>query len=376
MKSNEIRSVFLKFFEGQDHKVLPSFPLVTDDPTLLFNNAGMAPLKQYFFKRDDNLPRAATSQKCLRTNDLENVGHTSRHHTFFEMLGNFSFGDYFKKEACAYAWEFLVKKIGIPKESIWITVYTGDNEAVDAWKALGVASDRIVQLKENFWTMGDTGPCGPCSELIVDRGAEKGCCRETCGITCNCDRYTEVWNLVFTQFERRKDGTLIQLKQKNIDTGMGLERLTALAQGVDSAFDTDLFKPVISSLCERYDLLYEENKVPLRVISDHVRGALFLITEGIYPSNEGRGYVLRRILRRAIRHGKKWDADPFLYRLVPLAAEPMKEAYPEITEKREYASGVILEEEKNFDATLNHGMKMMQEIVDRTRPHRRPQKQP
>jgi len=364
MNSSEIRKEFLRFFEGENHKVLPSASLVADDPTLLFINAGMAPLKQYFFKRDEGITRATTVQKCLRTNDLEMVGKTNRHHTFFEMLGNFSFGDYFKKEACAWGWEFVTEKMNIPGDELWVTIYTGDTEASDAWKKLGIREERIVQFKENFWTMGETGPCGPCSEIIVDRGAGKGCGRKECDITCTCDRFIELWNLVFTQFDRQKDGSLVPLKQKNIDTGMGLERLTALVQGADSAFETDLFKPVIGYLAERYNLAPEIHTTALRVVSDHVRAAAFLISEGIYPSNEGRGYVLRRILRRAIRYGKKWDSGPFLYRLVPAVVEIMKDAYPELLEKREYASRVLLDEEKSFDATLNHGIRILQEIIE------------
>jgi len=364
MKSSEIRKTFLKFFEERGHKILPGSPLVSDDPTLLFTNAGMVPLKQYFFKRDENIPRVATVQKCLRTIDLEIVGHTKKHYTFFEMLGNFSFGDYFKKEACAWGWEFLTKVMKIPAKMLWITIYKGDEEAFQAWRALGVPEERIISLEENFWTMGDTGPCGPCSEMVVDRGPDKGCGKPTCGVTCDCDRYVELWNLVFTQFDRQRDGTLIPLKQKNIDTGMGLERLTAIIQGVDSGFDTDLFKPVIACLRDRYNLTPDDDSiVPLYVIADHIRAATFLISEGVYPSNEGRGYVLRRIIRRAIRHGKKWDRAPFLYRIVPIVVDIMRDTYPQLVEKREYISKVVLDEEKNFDITLTQGMRIMDEII-------------
>jgi len=363
MNSKEIRSKFLNFFSSRGHKICPSAHLVTDDPTLLFNNSGMAPLKEYFFKRKNDMSRAVTIQKCLRTVDLETVGHTSKHHTFFEMLGNFSFGDYFKREACAWAWEFLIKDMGIPKKDIWISIYKGDDTALQIWHEIGILNERIVEMEENFWAMGETGPCGPCSEIIVDRGPDKGCGKSNCSVSCDCDRFLELWNLVFTQFDRKPDGKLVPLSQKNIDTGMGLERLTSLLQGVDGGFETDLFKPVLDYLVDKYNLSSDESSVSLRIVSDHVRAATFLIGEGIHPSNESRGYVLRRILRRAVRHGKSWDNQPFLYKLSPIVVESMRDVYPELVEKREYISKVILEEENNFSATLNQGVRMMDEII-------------
>lgn len=361
----EIRESFLNFFGSKEHKILESAPLVTNDPTLLFNNAGMAPLKEYFFKRKEGMPRAVSIQKCLRTVDLENVGNTARHHTFFEMLGNFSFGDYFKKEACSWAWEFLTVEMKLPKKEMWITIYEGDEEARKAWLDIGIAKDRIVETKENFWTMGDTGPCGPCSEIIIDRGPDKGCGKKDCSINCGCDRFLELWNLVFTQFNRQASGELLPLSQKNIDTGMGLERLVSVMQSVDSGFETDLFSPVIDYMVKKYDLSKKESKTGLHIIADHCRAATFLISEGVHPSNEEKGYVLRRILRRAIRYAKKWSDEPFLYKLSPIIVETMKGVYPELEQKREYISSVILEEEKDFSSTLKQGSRIMDEIISR-----------
>ncbi|MFH1683333.1 MAG: alanine--tRNA ligase-related protein, partial [Candidatus Margulisiibacteriota bacterium] len=329
MKSSEIRKKFLEFFESRGHKVLPGSSLVPSDPTVLLTVAGMLQFKPIFLGQEKpQHKRAATVQKCLRTNDIEQVGKTARHHTFFEMLGNFSFGDparnalrsnaggYFKNEAIQYAWELLVDGFKLSKEKLLIAIYEKDDEAFDIWnKDMSVPAEKIFRLGEenNFWAVGPTGPCGPCSEIYYDQGAEKGCGKPDCKPGCDCDRFLEVWNLVFIQYNRDEKGELIHLKQKGIDTGMGLERIASVLQGVDSNFETDLFVPLI----EKIKKLAGQPSPPelsLRIIADHVRAATHLISDGVVPENTGRGYVLRRLIRRAVRHGKLLGiGKPFLY---------------------------------------------------------------
>jgi len=377
MKSHEIRQKFLEFFESNGHKIVPSSSLVPkDDPTLLFTNAGMVQFKNVFIgveKRD--YKRAASSQKCVRAggkhNDLETVGKTARHHTFFEMLGNFSFGDYFKKEAIKFAWEFLTDLLALPKEKLWVTIYKNDDEAFNIWnKEMGVEKKRIVRLgeKDNFWAMGETGPCGPCSEIIIDQGEEVGCKRPQCNVECECDRYLELWNLVFTQYNKNSGGKLTPLPKPNIDTGMGLERLAAFVQGVKSNFDTDLLRPIIQSiesLSKKEYGIKKELDISFRVISDHIRAIVFLLCDGVLPSNEGRGYVLRRIIRRAVRHGKLLGIDkPFLNDLEKKVLDIMKKPYPELLDAKDYVMRVTLNEEETFATTLEYGTNMLEKIID------------
>ncbi|HNQ02726.1 MAG TPA: alanine--tRNA ligase, partial [Syntrophales bacterium] len=325
MTSSEIRAKFLEYFRERGHAIIASSSLIPkDDPTLLFTNSGMVQFKNCFLGLEDRgYYRAASSQKCVRAggkhNDLENVGYTARHHTFFEMLGNFSFGDYFKKESIAWGWDFLTNVMGLPKEKMYITIYKDDDEAFEIWnKQEGVPADRIIRMgmDSNFWMVGETGPCGPCSEILFDQGPEVGCGRPECNVECSCDRHLEIWNHVFTQFDRNLDGSLTPLPKPNIDTGMGLERLAAIVQGKKSNYDTDLFTPIIETIAKLAGKKYganPDNDVSMRVIADHARAVFFLIADGILPSNEGRGYVLRRILRRACRHGKLLGFDkPFL----------------------------------------------------------------
>lgn len=378
LTGNEIRQKFLDYFEQRDHTVVASSSLVPhEDPTLLFTNAGMNQFKDVFLGLDRrDYRRAASSQKCVRAggkhNDLDTVGKTARHHTFFEMLGNFSFGDYFKKEAIAYAWEFLTVELGIPRESLWVTVFRDDDEAEELWKEhTSVLPDQIVRLgeKDNFWSMGDVGPCGPCSEIIYDRGPEYACSQEPCSIGgCDCDRWLEVWNLVFMQYDRDAQGNMNPLPRPSIDTGMGLERITSVIQKADSNYDTDLIRPLVDYAAALAGISYQpgEEGFGCRVIADHARSCTFLINDGIIPGNEGRGYVLRRILRRAVRFGKALGIhDPFLYRFTDKVAGLMGDAYPEIRENREYISGVIRMEEERFQETLDSGMKVAAEIVER-----------
>jgi len=374
----EIRESFLRFFEGKGHARVSSSALIPkDDPTLLFTNAGMVQFKNAFLGLEDRgYTRAASCQKCVRAggkhNDLENVGFTARHHTFFEMLGNFSFGDYFKKEAIAWAWEYLTEVMKLPKERLWATVYQDDDEAYNIWHdEMHVPAERIVRLgeKSNFWMMGETGPCGPCSEIIYDQGEGTGCGRPDCHIECGCDRYLEVWNLVFTQFDRDEAGTLNPLPKPNIDTGMGLERLAAVVQGVKSNYDTDLFAPLIAAITRTANKPYgknEEDNVSIRVIADHARSVTFMIGDGILPSNEGRGYVLRRILRRAARHGKLLGMNrPFLHEISTVVIEAMNVTYPDLLDKKSYITKVILNEEQRFMETLDAGLKILHEEVAR-----------
>ncbi len=369
MTGNELRKKFLQFFASKDHLVLPSYSLVPEnDPTLLLTGAGMAPFKPFFTgKMKPPHPRIATSQKCVRTGDIENVGRTARHHTFFEMLGNFSFGDYFKKEAIAWGWEFVSKELGLHPDKLWVTIHTKDDEAFEIWRDdIGVPSDRIIRMEDNFWEIGP-GPCGPCSEIYVDLGAERGCGKPGCAVGCNCDRYLEIWNLVFTQFDRDEAGNYTPLAKKNIDTGAGLERIASVLQNKKSNFETDLLFPIIEHMEKVAGVKYgaaAASDVSLKVIADHGRSMVVMIGDGILPANEGRGYVLRRILRRAVRHGRLMGVDkPFLTDLVDIVAGIFAEPYPDIGEKRAYIKKVIQMEEDRFSATLLQGLDLLNKHI-------------
>ncbi len=377
MNGDEIREKFLRYFEERGHTRVSSSSIVPQaDPTLLFTNAGMVQFKDAFLGRENRpYTRATSSQKCVRAggkhNDLDSVGRTARHHTFFEMLGNFSFGDYFKPEAISYAWEFLTVTLNLPAESLWPTVYEEDGEAVDLWERIaGVPEERIVRLgkKDNFWSMGDTGPCGPCSEIIFDRGEEHKCDAPECFIgKCDCDRWLEIWNLVFMQYDSDENGRLTPLPKPSIDTGMGLERITSVVQGVNSNFDTDLIRPIIGRIEEISGQKYypDERGFPHRVIADHARACTFLISDGVLPSNEGRGYVLRRILRRAVRYGRKLGLnDPFLGRVAVAVIERMQEAYPGLVQRQDYILRALELEEERFGETLDTGMAILQGWID------------
>lgn len=377
MTGNDIRQRFLKFFEGKGHTVVASSSLLPkDDPTLLFTNAGMVQFKNAFLGLENRgYTRAATCQKCARAggkhNDLENVGVTARHHTFFEMLGNFSFGDYFKEEAIAWAWEYLIDVVKLPREKLWITIFKDDHEAFEIWnKKMNVPADRIVRMgeKSNFWMMGDTGPCGPCSEILYDQGEGTGCGRPECDVHCDCDRHLEIWNLVFTQFDRDESGKLTPLAKPSIDTGMGLERLAAVIQGKKSNYDTDLFMPIIRFVEKISGKVYgrnADNDISIRVIADHSRAVTFLIGDGIVPSNEGRGYVLRRILRRAARHGKMLGLNkPFLNECANVVMDIMKEVYPDLVGKTSFITKMILNEEQRFMETLDAGLRILKEETE------------
>ncbi|MCX5693646.1 MAG: alanine--tRNA ligase [Candidatus Omnitrophica bacterium] len=362
MTADILRDKFLAFFKARKHKVIDSDSLVPkDDPTVLFTPAGMNQFKKEFMGFDSGFKRATTSQRCLRTDDLDKVGKTSAHHTFFEMLGNFSFGDYFKKEAITWAWEFLTKELKIDQEKLWVSVYQDDDEAYNIWKdQVGIPEKKIVRLgdKDNFWpaeakTKGPNGPCGPCSEIFYDFGADVGCKEKICDPSCSCGRFVEIWNLVFTQFNRKEDGSLEPLPNKNIDTGMGLERLTAVMQGKQNNFETELFQPLIKEIQRYVGLNPKDSQKFLYAVADHLRATVFSIFDGILPSNEGRGYVVRKIIRKAslylISLGIK---DPFLYRLVAIVAEIMYKPYPELTKRREEIAQIILSEEKSFICVL------------------------
>ncbi|MEW6664600.1 MAG: alanine--tRNA ligase [Thermodesulfobacteriota bacterium] len=377
MDFREIRAKFLDYFKAQGHEIVASSSLIPrDDPTLLFTNAGMVQFKNLFLGQEKRgYTRAATSQKCVRAggkhNDLDNVGYTARHHTFFEMLGNFSFGDYFKKEAITWAWDLLTSRYGLPSEKLYASVYTKDDEAYRIWETeIGLPSDRIVRLgeKDNFWAMGDTGPCGPCSEILIDQGESLGCGKPGCGPGCDCDRYLEIWNLVFTQFDRDTEGKLHPLPRPNIDTGMGLERLCAVVQGVKSNYQTDLFREIMGRIEELSGKTYgreEKQDVSFRVISDHSRAVAFLIGDGVMPSNEGRGYVLRRIIRRAIRFGQGLGLkEPFLHRVAGKVIDVMGPDYGELLASRQFIEGIVLNEEKRFADTLHYGMKLLEENLE------------
>ncbi len=371
MTGDEIRQAYLDFFADKEHLILPSAPLVPqDDPSLLWINAGMAPFKPFFDgRKEPPRKRIVTSQKCIRTNDIENVGNTARHQTFFEMLGNFSFGDYFKEEAIAWAWEFVTEVLNLEKERLWITIYKDDDEAFEIWhKNIGLEKERIVRMgkKDNFWQIG-TGPCGPCSEIHYDRGEEYGTGPEDV-IGGKGDRFLEIWNLVFTQFDYTEDGEYLPLPNKNIDTGMGLERVASILQGVDSNFETDLLKSIIEFVEQDSGIEYgqdSEKRTAYRVIADHIRGITMAIYDGVLPSNEGRGYVIRRLLRRAVRYGGKLGyEEPFLYRFVPVVNEVMSGGYPELKDKEEHIKNVVSSEEERFYKTLDQGLSILNEMMN------------
>lgn len=367
---NDLREKYLSFFESKGHLRLDSFSLVpNNDKSLLLINSGMAPMKKYFTGEvTPPKKRVTTCQKCIRTPDIESVGKTDRHGTYFEMLGNFSFGDYFKTEATAWAWEFCTKVMEMDEDKLWITIYEDDDEAFDIWtKNVGVAPERIVRMgkEDNFWEHG-TGPCGPCSEIYYDRGPEHGCGKETCGVGCDCDRYIEFWNLVFTQFDSDGNGNYGRLEHPNIDTGMGLERLACIAQGVDNIFEVDTVQNIMKHVSRIAGVEYktdEKKDVSLRVITDHVRSTTFMIGDGVMPSNEGRGYVLRRLLRRAARHGRLLGIErPFLSEVVDtvIAENP---AYPELKEKQAFIKTVVDFEEKSFNRTIDSGLQLLEELI-------------
>ena len=371
MGLNEIRSKFLKFFESKDHYLKESAPLVPqNDKSLLLINSGMAPLKNYFAGVE--VPpsvRMTTCQKCIRTGDIENVGKTARHGTFFEMLGNFSFGDYFKEQSISWGWEFVTQHLNIPEEKVWVTVYEEDDEAFGIWEnQIKIPKERIVRLgkDDNFWEIG-IGPCGPCSELYFDRGEEYGCDNLDCKPGCDCDRYLEFWNHVFTQFNRDEEGNYGQLEHKNIDTGMGLERMACIMQGVDTIFDVDTIKHILNTVEKMANVEYGKGgktDVSIRIITDHIRAVSFLVADGVLPSNEGRGYVLRRLLRRAARHGKLLGIkENFLYKLVDEVIKVSGEAYPELVEKESYIKKVIRIEEEKFNETIEQGMEILASYI-------------
>ena len=371
---NELRRMFLSFFESKEHLKMKSFSLVPhNDNSLLLINSGMAPLKPYFTGQE--IPprrRVTTCQKCIRTGDLENVGKTARHGTFFEMLGNFSFGDYFKKEAIAWSWEFLTQVVGLDADRLYPSIYENDEEAFEIWnKDIGIAPERIFRFgkEDNFWEHG-SGPCGPCSEIYYDRGEKYGCGKPGCTVGCDCDRYMEIWNNVFTQFDNDGKGNYAELQQKNIDTGMGLERLASVVQDVDSIFDVDTVLALRTKVCEIAGVEYKkdyETDVSIRIITDHIRSAAFMISDGIIPSNEGRGYVLRRIIRRAARQGRKLGVQRmFLAELSGTVIEGSKDGYPELEEKKEFIFTVLNQEEENFNKTIDQGLTILEEMEEKT----------
>lgn len=369
---NELRKMFLNFFESKEHLVMKSFSLVpNNDKSLLLINSGMAPLKPYFTGQE--IPprkRVTTCQKCIRTGDIENVGKTARHGTFFEMLGNFSFGDYFKREAIHWSWEFLTEVVGLDTDRLYPSVYVDDQEAFDIWnKEMGIAPERIFKFgkEDNFWEHG-SGPCGPCSEIYYDRGEKYGCGSPDCTVGCECDRYMEIWNNVFTQFDNDGNGNYEELEQKNIDTGMGLERLASVVQDVDSIFDVDTIKALRDKVCEFASVEYKadaDKDVSIRLITDHIRSATFMISDGIMPTNEGRGYVLRRLIRRAARHGRLLGIDgKFLAKLSATVIEGSKDGYPELEEKKEFIFKVLTQEEDKFNKTIDQGLSILASMQD------------
>ncbi len=373
MGLNEIREKYLSFFESKEHLRMPSFSLVPkNDNSLLLINSGMAPLKKYFTgELTPPKKRVTTCQKCIRTPDIERVGKTARHGTFFEMLGNFSFGDYFKNEATAWAWEFVTKVMELPVDRIWVSIYEDDDEAFKIWtEKVGVSPDRIVRLgkEDNFWEHGE-GPCGPCSELYFDRGEEKGCGSPDCKVGCDCDRFVEFWNLVFTQFDSDGKGNYARLANPNIDTGMGLERLACIMQGVDNLFEVDTVANIMKHICKITGTEYHKNDktdVSLRVITDHIRSTVMMIGDGVLPSNTGRGYVLRRLLRRAARHGRLLGVHkPFLFEVCDTVINENKQAFPELLKDADYIKKVILSEEEKFSATIDNGMDLLSEIISK-----------
>ncbi len=377
--ASNLRKEFLNYFKQHGHTIVESSSLVPhNDPTLLFTNAGMVQFKDVFLGLDPRpYKRATTAQKCVRAggkhNDLENVGRTARHHTFFEMLGNFSFGDYFKKEAIHFAWEFVTKNLNLPKKLLYVSVYKDDDDAAAIWeKEQSVPRDHIYRFgeKDNFWSMGETGPCGPCSEIFIDRGEEFGCKKSSCSVGCDCDRFMEFWNLVFMQFNRDSSGALTPLPKPSVDTGMGLERVASVLQGVASNYETDLFQNLIQTVGALAKVQYGKNEkqdISFRVIADHCRATNFLIADGVLPSNEGRGYVLRRIMRRAIRHGKKLNFnEPFFYKLTSTLISHMADAYPDIKDKQSYLESTIQLEEERFFITLENGLSLLEEEFKKT----------
>ncbi|MFW5863243.1 MAG: alanine--tRNA ligase, partial [Desulfohalobiaceae bacterium] len=380
ISASEIRRSFLDFFAQRQHQVLPSSPLIPkDDPSLLFTNAGMVQFKKVFLGQEKRgYKRAVTAQKCLRVggkhNDLENVGRTARHHTFFEMLGNFSFGDYFKQEAIRLAWEYLTQELGLPASKLYASVFRDDDEAYAIWRdEMALPESRIYRLdeEENFWSMGDTGPCGPCSEILIDQGQQMACGPE-CEIgVCECDRYLELWNLVFMQYDRDESGQMTPLPHPSIDTGMGLERIAAICQGVYSNFETDLFSGLIQSMAYKAQVQYgkdPETDVALRVIADHSRAVGFMIADGILPSNEGRGYVLRRLIRRAFRFGSFLGLEePFMYQVCGQMVSEMGQAYPELVQTGEFMTKVVQQEEENFGRTLDKGLEILDQELSSLR---------
>lgn len=371
MTGNEIRTAYLQFFKSKEHLILHSFPLIPhNDPSLLLIGAGMAPLKPYFTgKLVPPSHRVTTSQKCIRTGDIDNVGRTARHHTFFEMLGNFSFGDYFKKEAISWAWEFLTEVLELDKDKLYVTIYPDDKEAHDYWhNMIGLADERIFPMDDNFWEIGE-GPCGPDSEIYYDLGPERGCGKPTCTVGCDCDRYLEIWNLVFSQYDRQKDGSYKPLAKKNIDTGCGLERLASVIQQKESNFETDLIFPIIEKIIDRChgDYSDPQQKIAMKVIADHIRATTMMISDGILPSNEGRGYVLRRIIRRAVRFGRLLGiTDMFLSSLVDTVIDILGVEYPELKEHEDLIKKVIDTEEKQFSTTLAQGMELLDSMMAAT----------
>lgn len=369
MQSSTIRELFLDYFSSKEHLVMPSFSLIPqNDPTLLLVGAGMAPLKPFFTgeKRPPH-PRVATCQKCVRTPDIDRVGYTGRHATFFEMLGNFSFGDYFKEEAIAWAWDLVLNGYRLPVEKLYVSIYEEDEEAFKIWNNnIGVPADRIVRLgkADNFWEIG-LGPCGPCSEIYIDLGEENGCGSPDCSVGCDCDRYLEIWNLVFTQFSREADGGLVELKQKNIDTGAGLERMAMALQGVSNFYETDLVKPLYDHFKSLADSARNKQETALRIVTEHSRGTTFLIADGVIPSNEGRGYVLRRLLRRAVRHGRLLGIEgSFMTDAATLVVDQMGNAYPELKERHDYIRQVVGLEERKFQETLAQGMEILDSYIE------------
>ena len=374
MKVNEIRSAFLEFFREKGHYVQESFPLVPiNDKSLLLINAGMAPLKNYFIGTETPpSKRMVSCQKCIRTGDIENVGITARHATFFEMLGNFSFGDYFKNEATQWAWEFVTEYLKLDKDLLWVTVYEEDDEALEIWaQNVKVPRERIVKLgkADNFWEIGTgTGPCGPCSEIYIDRGEKYGCGSDTCKPGCDCDRFLEFWNLVFTQFDKDEEGNYNRLKNPNIDTGMGLERIACIMQGVDSIFDIDTMKNIRDQVCTISNKEYNasnQTDISIRIITDHIRAVTFMLCDGVLPSNEGRGYILRRLLRRAARHGKLLGINgEFLCELCDVVIAEFGDAYPQLVEKKEYIKKIILIEEQKFIETIDQGLSILENLIN------------
>ena len=367
---NELRKMFLEFFESKDHLAMKSFSLVPhNDNSLLLINSGMAPLKPYFTGQE--IPprkRVTTCQKCIRTGDIENIGKTARHGTFFEMLGNFSFGDYFKREAIGWTWEFLTEVVGLDKNRLYPSVYVDDDEAFEIWnKEIGVPAESIFRFgkEDNFWEHG-SGPCGPCSEVYYDRGEKYGCGKPDCTVGCECDRYIEVWNNVFTQFDNDGKGNYSELEQKNIDTGMGLERLAAVVQDVPSIFDVDTIRALRDHVCKLAGKEYQKEykwDVSIRIVTDHIRSATFMISDGIMPTNEGRGYVLRRIIRRAARHGRLLGIEgEFLAGLAETVIEGSKDGYPELEEKKDFILNVLTQEEHKFNKTIDQGLNILADM--------------